>query len=110
MTIFHDILYIYMKYIIYIYTYIVCILVIDSLPYILIIYVWFTVYITVILFLIQRHRSDEHSLMKKNYEIFKRQLKKKMGISNSIKQLLTPLEGQLLDQVKCDVNFNEWMS
>jgi len=45
-----------------------------------------------------RHRNDNFSMARKGYDAFKRQLKKKMGIANSAKQVLAPLEGQLLDQ------------
>lgn len=45
-----------------------------------------------------RHGNDELSLAKKSYDIMKRQVKKKIGIANSVKQVLAPLEGQLKDQ------------
>ena len=47
---------------------------------------------------IGRHRNDEFGMTKKAYDTFKRQLKKKMGIANGVKQLISPLEGQLIDQ------------
>ena len=45
-----------------------------------------------------RHRTDQQALVRKGYEVLKRQLKKKVGISNGVKLLLIPLAAQLFDQ------------
>lgn len=45
-----------------------------------------------------RHRSDQSALARKGYEVLKRQIKKKTGLTNGFKLLLVPLAGQLHDQ------------
>jgi hypothetical protein len=45
-----------------------------------------------------RHRIDQMSLTKKEYDIHRRQLKKKLGILDSVKQMIPILDLQLLDQ------------
>lgn len=45
-----------------------------------------------------RHRIDQMSLTKKEYDIHRRQLKKKLGILDSVRQVLPLLELQLSDQ------------
>ena len=73
-----------------------------------------------------RHRVDQLALVKKGYEMLKRQLKKKVNIANGVKLVLIPLSSQVYDQevmlktyasdlddkrnqitaMKADVNFN----
>ena len=45
-----------------------------------------------------RHRVDQLALVKKGYEMLKRQLKKKVNIANGVKLVLIPLSSQLYDQ------------
>lgn len=45
-----------------------------------------------------RHRTDQSALLRKGYEVLKRQIKKKVGIANGVKQVLVPLASQLYDQ------------
>ena len=45
-----------------------------------------------------RHRADQLALVRKGYELLKRQLKKKVGIANGVKLILIPLASQLYDQ------------
>ena len=45
-----------------------------------------------------RHKIDLMTLTKKEYNVYRRQLKKKMGILDSVKQVIPILEVQLMDQ------------
>lgn len=45
-----------------------------------------------------RHKNDQLSLIKKEYDNFKRQLKKKQTIANSVRQVLPTLTEQLKDE------------
>ena len=45
-----------------------------------------------------RHGHDQLTMAEKDYEILKRQLKKKRSITDSAKQVLPTLDGQLKDQ------------
>ena len=45
-----------------------------------------------------RHRIDQMNFTKKEYDMFRRQLKKKRGILDSVKQVIPVLEGNQQDQ------------
>lgn len=55
----------------------------------------------------QRYHSDQLTLVRKDYDLLKRQLKKKIVITNGVKQLLGPLASQLLDQ---EISFKSYQS